>query len=184
MVLRIRIVAALVLVAALVAGCGRASSPTRPVTPDPGNAFYACGSWSPQKPAVGVAVFDLHVIGSDPRAAIEGAGGTVLHEYQVPLVRARLTVRAVQDLHAAGAVWFARQVGERQPLEFDGVVAIPTPLSPADLDFLAAAGVTVVEVAYGGGAFRARIPDAATPALRQYPGVRYVELNTVACVSK
>lgn len=174
--------AVLVLLATVMVGCGRASSPTRPPAPDPGNALFACGSWSPQEPTVGVAVFDLHVPGADPRQAIRDAGGVILHEYGVPLLRVRLRVDAVRDLYGVRYLWSARQVSEDQPPQFDGIVGTSTPLSAADRDFLESVGVIVLQEYPGGVRFiRALIPDAAVPALRQYPGVSSVEVNSLAC---
>ncbi|MEO5616476.1 MAG: hypothetical protein ABIS67_01785 [Candidatus Eisenbacteria bacterium] len=133
-------------------------------------------------PTVADAVFDLNVIGPEPIEAIRRAGGTILHVFQVPLVRVSLPVRSVSSLANDGHVRFAREVEAGRAPDFDGVIGLPTPLSAADREFLESLGVTNIETPLHGHAIRATIPDLAVPSIRIHPGVYAVEMNNFACV--
>jgi hypothetical protein len=175
----IAIPALLLPVAALLASCSP-DSVTAP-TPCDGPSTFACGAWSPCRPEAASATFDLDVT---PGAieAIRRAGGTIVHEYNVSKVRAVLPVDAVPGLASARMVCAAFQVSPESGFDFRGLIGIPTPLTPDDREFLAAAGVTSIREYSFIDAIAATIPDAAVPIIRDRPGVRVVEIDGIICI--
>ena len=69
-----------------------------------------------------MAEFDLGVGAATTADAIRQAGGTVLHEFNVPLIRARLPVSAVPDL--VRHVGYAVETRPEDGLEFDGLIGL------------------------------------------------------------
>ena len=178
--------ALLISVAALLAGCGHDSGvDPRPVLVDEPSTYvgpwnYLCGAWNPSHPTVASATFDLHV---SPGAVekIREAGGTIVHEFNVPIVRAYLPVDAVPRLASTGHIWAALQVAPDSAFDFGGIIGIPTPLSGDDRNFLESAGVTIIQEFNHSDAIYALIPDASVPAIRSRPSVRGLEINSIAC---
>lgn len=70
----------------------------------------------------------------------------MLHEFHVPLVRARLPVAAVPGLVNMRDVFHALEVGPEDTFEFDGLIGIPVPLSAHDQAFLESVGVKVITI--------------------------------------
>jgi hypothetical protein len=173
--------------AALFSGCGHESSLVAPLLqpapagppPCAGLAQYYCDAWQHCRPQAATATFDLLVSGAGGLDAIRQAGGTVLHEFNVPLVRATLPVDAVPTLWHDRWINHAREVAPESPFEFEGLIVLPLPLSTADREFLELSGVSIT---YESRALIvARIPDAAVPTIRNHPGVRFVEANGYEC---
>jgi hypothetical protein len=136
------------------------------------------GGWYPEEPKAANALFDVF-LGS--RDAILASGGQIVHEFNLPVVRAHLPVSAVPTLQAN----FVQSV-EGPPNEFilsEILVGFLQPSSTDDADFLLNLGAaSVAEVYPGSSSYLVRsIPDESIPAIRANPRVRYVTLNLVAC---
>jgi hypothetical protein len=114
--------------------------------------------------------------------AIADSGGTLLHEYHVAIVRARIAVSAVQGLIDDGLVGSAIGNSPGDPFQFEGLIRIPTPLSSADRAFLISLQVVVLEET-DMDVVRARIPDASVPAIQAHATVSGVEADTVICLT-
>jgi len=171
---------------ALLASCGHESVVEPQVAvvesmPCAGPSMFACGSWSPCRPNPAAAVFDLDMSAHGSVEAIRQAGGTIVHEFNVPIVRALLPVDAIPGLVSSRQISAAFEVPPESALDFGGFIGIPLPLTSDDREFLASAGVTIKHEFTSIDAVFALIPDAAVPAIRIRPGVRYVEINGVAC---
>jgi len=146
-----------------------------------GPSMFACGHWSPCRPDSATATFDLDVIAPGSVEAIRKAGGTIVHEFNVPIVRAFLPVDAIPGLVNSRQVWAAFEVPPGSGLDFRGIIAFSLPLTSDDREFLASAGVTIKQEIPWVDALTALIPDAAVPAIRMRPGVRHVEIDGVIC---
>jgi hypothetical protein len=174
---------------AVVLGC---SDHTLSPSPDPAGVQYLwtpCVSvqsypydpnsgWYPERPKAANALFDVF-LGS--RDAILASGGQIVHEFNLPVIRAHLPVSAVPTLQAN----FVQSV-EGSPNEFtlsEIVVGFLQPSSTDDADFLLNLGAaSVAEIYPGSSSYLVRsMPDEAIPAIRANSRVRYVELNLVAC---
>lgn len=175
---------------ALLLGCARATAPVVPPEPpapdpppNPGNALFVCGKWSPQAPTVELAAFDLLVVGDAPIEEIRRAGGTVLHAYQVPLVRALVPVDAIPRLGSGLHIVHAQEVSVDGPLAFRGSVGFVGAATDADVELLRQLGVTDMRVGYRGLYVEGDIPDAAVGAIRDHERVRWVEAKSYACLA-
>ena len=136
------------------------------------------GGWYPEEPKAANALFDVF-LGS--RDAILASGGQIVHEFNMPVVRAHLPVSAVPTLQAN----FVQSV-EGPPNEFilsEILVGFLQPSTTDDADFLLNLGAaSVAEVYPGFSSYLVKsIPDESIPAIRANPRVRYVTLNLVAC---
>jgi len=136
------------------------------------------GGWHPERPKATNALFDVF-LGS--RDAILASGGQIVHEFNLPVIRAHLPVSAVPTLQAN----FVQSV-EGSPNEFtlsEIVVGFLQPSSTDDADFLLSLGAASVAEGYPGSSsyLVKSMPDEAIPAIRANSRVRYVELNLVAC---
>jgi len=172
----------LVLSAAGVLGCGRETTVQGVVAPPPEPctepASFICSAWRPCEPSVVTAVFEIQAAGPAIRDAIERAGGTVLHEYHVTLIRARLHVSSVPALVRRSV---ALQVRPDQGLEFDGLITFPHSVTTSDRGFLESIGVTVLREFQSIPVIYALIPDAAVPAILSRAEGMYVEVNRYIC---
>jgi hypothetical protein len=180
-------VRAAILVAMLLGGCGGDDSTTVVVPPPPPGpctaiGTFACGAWDPCEPEGPDQEFEFHARVPAASAAIADSGGTVLHEYHVPIVRARIAVSAVEGLIAGGLVGSAIGNSPGAPFQFVGLIRIPTPLSSADRAFLISLQVVVLEE-HDMDFIRARIPDASVPAIEAHSGVSGIEADTIICLT-
>jgi hypothetical protein len=178
---------ALVLLTAGLCGCGSEdetvpSAPLPPPGPCTAIASFACRAWDPCRPDGPEQEFEFAARTPGAVGAISDSGGTVLHVYHVPIVRARIAVSAVEGLISGGLVGSATGNSPGDPFQFEGVIRIPTPLSSADRAFLISVQVVVLEES-DFDFVRARIPDASVPAIRNHASVTAVEADTVICIT-
>ena len=141
-------------------------------------------AWYPEKPKAATALFDVF-LGS--RDAVLASGGQIVHEFNMPVIRAYVPVAAVPTLQAN----FVQSV-EGSPNEFtlsEILVTFPQPSSTEDVDFLLSLGAASVTdtypwpTSYPYKSYLVKsMPDESIPAIRANPRVRYVELNLVACL--
>src|SRR5262249_53825246 len=177
------------LLPAILLGCDHAPDVAKPTRPsqsvaDPGTALFACGRWMSGVPSTEIASFDLEVTDLDARAAIERAGGKILHEYYVPMIRARLPVSAVPGLWSSRAIGAAFEVPAGKPPEFNGCIITTMAASDADLSFFQSVGVRLWPGANAGGHTTiATIPDGVVPAILSHPGVQAVYRTSTVCVA-
>jgi len=142
------------------------------------------GGWHPEKPKAATALFDVF-LGS--RDAVLASGGQIVHEFNMPVIRAYVPVAAVPTLQAN----FVQSV-EGSPNEFtlsEILVTFPQPSSTEDVDFLLSLGAASVTdtypwpTSYPYKSYLVKsMPDESIPAIRANPRVRHVELNLVACL--
>jgi hypothetical protein len=163
-------------------------SAAAPISP-PGRATYifACDTWTPEVPMANAALYDVFFGVTDPldpgeepseedRKAIDAAGGTILYEFNVPMIRARLKTSVVQQLEAN----FVRSVANPRAYMVDALIGMPVPLLDEDRLFLEALGAEILHE-IGTLGISAIVPDEAVPLIRAHAGVRYVEQNGFVC---
>ena len=186
------IVPRMVMVVLLASGCTDNLGPERG---DPAQyvldpVSYVCGGWSPSQPTVSLGLFDVFWglegpgdVGTGPKlkhqAAVLDAGGTIVHEFHVPMIRAILAPRSVPGLGAnmvtgvPDATVFTVNVGVGYNRGFtDGDIEL----------FESLGGVVTHQWAFING-IAGELPDSAIPILRARPEVRYVEGDGVMCLA-
>ncbi len=151
---------------------------------------YACGGWSPSEPNVNLGLFDifwglreLGDVGTGPRsehrAAVLEAGGTLVHQFNVPMIRAILSLRRVPELGAN----LVTGVPDASVFIVDVGVGYSRRLTDSDIDFFESLGGAVTHRFTSINAIAGELPDSAIPMLRARPEVRYVEGNGVSCLA-
>lgn len=147
---------------------------------------YACGGWGPVVPSREVALLDIYFgrrtledPGDRPReeslAQVEALGGTVVHTFHLPMARAIMSVDSVPALSAN----FVNGVPDADDFRVEVLVLISTPLSEGERAFFESVGATDLhEYSFF---ISALAPDASIPAIREHPGVGYVEGNGIDC---
>lgn len=194
---------AVVVACAVVAfvGCDPPFAPPMPPPGDPaqfelGPALYACDRWSPGTPGAPHrwGLFDLHFGRrglDDPNdrplpehlAEIRQHNGRVLHEFNVPRVRAILQVGAVPELSAGVVV----AVTDADRLSVDVSVQWDFAATDAQLEYIRTLGGVIENdypaYLYGASRISATVPDSAIPLIRALDGVSYVEAHGIGCLS-
>jgi hypothetical protein len=115
---------------------------------------------------------------------IEAHGGTVLHRFEAPLVRARLPVARLEAL-VAGEAWVTvRAVPD--PMRTDVPVEVLFDGMTADdlVGTLGGLGGRVTRTYTGLPLVEGIVPDHALPALAATPGVARIRLAGIYCVTR
>ncbi|MFQ5702970.1 MAG: hypothetical protein ACE5HT_03015 [Gemmatimonadales bacterium] len=157
-------------------------------------AFYRCGRWI-NKPDVRFGLFDVRAtpIGETEQTdrpsdllldRISSLGGVVVHEFNVPLVRAVIALGAIPEIEGASSGLSgtdARAVTDAS--EFSVTVSIRYVVDPSDSDL-----ARIVEL--GGEVFStfrtavgAVVPDLTIPVLRGQPEIENVGLRGGGCLA-
>jgi hypothetical protein len=158
----------------------------RPIELPPGQTdyFYRCGGWEPEEPRAAVGLFDIFYgrrTAEDPddgpydwhREDVRSVGGRIVHEFNLPVLRARLRVSEIPKLRAG----FLISVDRPRDHTIDGLIGIPLPLSESHQSALDELGVTILGEITTINVLHAFFPDESIPAIRALDGVRYVEYN-------
>lgn len=152
-----------------------------------GAVEFACNNWQPSKPNIALGLFDI-VYGlqgpSDPGlgptqaalAAIQKANGTIVHTYNVPMVRALLPPNAVATL-GANHIYGVADACDLSV--HDVIVGYKATVTTSDIALIQSLGGTVDQNL--GSYLIVTMPDSAIRALRSQPQVEYVELNLIRC---
>lgn len=140
---------------------------------------YQPGYWTPEEPRPARWLFDVWLVS---REQVVAAGGEIVHEYHLPVIRARLPVSAVPTL-VANRVRSAEDTPNEYILS-DVIIGFVQPPTDQDLEFLQSLGVTGFYPGYLGAAWgmAQRVPDESIPDILANPRVRYVELNIGGCI--
>jgi len=162
----------------------RFSQAAPPAHSPPGRTVYLfiCGTWEPEEPKAAWGLFDVFfgIHGGPTEAqlhAIQNAGGRIVYEFNLPVVRARLPVSAVPLVEAE----YVQSVSRPNVHADDVIIGIPLPLSDLDRQFLDDIGAIVLNEFDFIDAIHAIVPDESIPALALLPGVSYIELNGFRC---
>jgi hypothetical protein len=192
------------LLVGLVATCFGATctSPTGPPTAPSlllpftiiNNVSYAffCGRWGVQPPATRTLI-DLFLFGSSADApgeaqvaAVEAAGGQVVHRFNAPAVRAVIDVDALPALGALpdATVDWARTVTDSSAFLVDVVVVFDhTPTADDVAAMTNGGGVIIRTIAFSNFTLlEGNVADATLPGLRARPGVTEVDLDVFGCL--
>lgn len=145
---------------------------------------YSCDLWSPEEPEVEYGLFDVLWPRGDvndshdepsasQRQTILDAGGTIVHTFNVPMIRAILPVAAIPE-----AFWGPISVtGVPDADEFP--VAVFVGFYASDLSDIASVIESFDGVVHSVSAFTraasATVPDESIPGLRDHPLTAYVQ---------
>ncbi len=140
---------------------------------------YACERWTPAQPVAAVDLFDVFGPSNVLRQAVLQAGGRIVHEFNVPTVRARLRVSEIPGLPLG---FYAISVEQPNRYPVDAIIGFRAAVTDTDRAFLASVGATILKEYRFIHAVHAIVPDEAIPAVRANPSVRYVELNVIGCL--
>ena len=193
----------IVTLAALVA-CQDAMGPDRgdPAQYALSGVDYACSRWSPAEPTARLGLFDVSfpplqfqglnsTKGGPPPSAeqrhmILALGGTIVHEFQLPIIRAILPTRNVPRLFASRTAGSDHLAGVSDPTDLTVYAAIgyTRAITAADTTYLQALGVHIQEVMTSFPSVHATIPDSAVGVLRARAEIQYVEPFGAACLAK
>jgi hypothetical protein len=150
---------------------------------------YTCGGWSSQ-PTVSLGLFDVFwgLEGPDDvrtgpklkhQAAVLDAGGTIVHEFHVPMIRAVLAPRRVPELGAN----MVTGVPDATVFTVNVTVGYNRGFTDGDIElFESLGGVVTHQWAFING-IAGELPDSAIPILRARPEVLYVDGSGVACLA-
>lgn len=145
--------------------------------------LYMCGTWlSTPPPEVGL--YDVYLpyggetggyLGpSDTlRQIVIRAGGTIVHEFNFPAVRAEVRVSNVAGTLPNGG--YILTVDDPNQYPVDAFVGFQSAVTDTDRVFLTSLGATIVDEFGFGAAVEAIVPDEAIPTVRANPRVKYVE---------
>lgn len=185
-----------------VAACQDAMGPDRG---DPaqyalsGFAFY-CSHWSPEQPTVKVGLFDVlfpatHYQGlnstkgglppsDEQRHVILALGGTIVHQFQVPIIRAIFPINNVPRLFGSRTTRpnYLRGISDPTDLNVSAAIGYTRAITVSDTAYLRALGVQINHV-FSFPAIQATLPDSAVGLLRARPEVQYVEAGGIGCVT-
>lgn len=168
----------------LLSGCASADDMVGPHRADPAqyvlqvNFQYVCGRWFPFEPPVELGLFDVHFgrrSPADPETgptekhlkAILDAGGTIVHRFHVPSVRAVLPVRAVPSLDA-----FTRGVTDAEDLSLPVSVGFKSTVDPS---VVSRRGGIITGIHSALGSLHAIVQDRVIPSIRSESSVKWVE---------
>lgn len=115
------------------------------------------------------------------RALVKAHGGRVLHEFNVPAVRARIVLSRIPDLVQAGFWILVREVPDATRYDVPLTMGFVRSLGDADIERFATLGGQVTYRFDVIDALAGVLPDRSIPALRQWTGVEYVQPETVYC---
>lgn len=116
------------------------------------------------------------------RALVTAHGGRVLHEFNVPAVRARIVLSRIPDLVQAGFWILVREVPDATRYDVPLTMGFVRPLVDADIELFASLGGQVTYRFDFIDALAGVLPDRSIPTLRQRPDVEYVQPETVFCL--
>lgn len=177
------------------------SLPAVPSEPEPAllspRYSYTCGFWSPQDPPAGRTLVDFFTTSDgtglrpslESLEAIASIDGRVEHIYHVPIVRA-----LVDPLRAATLVGLrnghfvashVETVTDRTRFEVMVIVVLDHRPTDSDIDAAEALGATIKHrweyVLWG---YSAVVEDAQIPAMRELPGVAWLERDSFGCLDE
>jgi hypothetical protein len=181
--------------AVAISACARPTTPSAVDGVIPGQQdVFVCGRWSPHDPGAGVALLDFLTLGEAPGGgptdaavgAITGAGGQIIYEFHVPMVRALVDLPRVPSLlgglyNPSTVLAAARTVNDQYRFDASLIVMLTHPVSEEDIRSVQALGATVTNIFRGFAGYAVTIPDAAIPALRALARVKRLELNGYGC---
>lgn len=187
---RRKLIASMLLIGPVLAACGDPGPRGRPDPADVAldSVQFACGDWSPSEPDVALGLFDVfwgqegsEDPGTGPRpehrAAVLAAGGTVVHEFHVPMIRAILPPERVPDLDAN----LVTGVQDATAFRVDVFVGYGRAVTPEDIAFFESLGGVVTRRYANIHLFSGHVPNAAIAPLRARSEVAYVEGIGVGC---
>lgn len=152
---------------------------------------FACGGWSPSSPLATRTLIDLRFwkdgIATEPAtedvAAVEAAGGRIVHRFHGPMVRAELDVGAVPGLAwPGGPLSSAATVPDPGAFEITLIVMLDHNLTAEDLQAVEALGGRVTHEYHTLEGYAVVIDDARVPEVRGLPGVELAGFAAVYCV--
>jgi hypothetical protein len=151
---------------------------------------FVC-EWEPRPPSTKRVVVDLSLHASNygriPNAedvrAVQAAGGRVLYQFRVALLRAELDTGAVRALVKGRAAIANAAFTVPDTTKFDANVQIfyERAITDADKDALRALGV--VEVDQSDPVLEASVPDSLIPRIEVLPGVQFVRATGWGCAA-
>jgi hypothetical protein len=116
---------------------------------------------------------------------VTSQGGRVLHEFNVPAVRARILLSRVPDLVQRGRWIMVRTVPDPTRYDVPRLIAgFNRPLDDTDVELFASLGGRVEYRWDFINALAGIVPDRSIPALRDRADVEYVEADSVVCVGQ
>ena len=151
---------------------------------------YACGGWFPSEPTVSLGLFDLFWglegpddAGTRPkpehRTAVLEVGGTIVHQFHLPMIRAILAPSSVSELGTN----MATGVPDATAFTLDVAVGYSRSVTDDDIALFESLGGVVTHQFINFDAITGVLPDSAIPILRARPEVRFVEGNGVSCLA-
>src|SRR2546426_2079581 len=151
---------------------------------------FVC-EWEPRPPITNRVIVDLSLRASNygrmPNAedvrAVQAAGGRVLYQFRVALLRAELDTGAVRALVKGPAAIANAVFTVPDTTKFDANVQIfyDRAITDADKDTLRTFGV--VEVDQSDPVLEASVPDSLIPRIGALPGVHFVRATGWGCAA-
>jgi hypothetical protein len=174
----------------LAAGCGsdEVTAPKMPVPPSQVERYevdsvtFVCGTWHPRPCDKGTGLFDvvLGAQGSRPtdsqRSVIRAAGGTIVFEFNAPIIRAVLDTAAVRKVGRE-----AHGVPDAFAFPVRVVVMFEQPPTASDIKALADLGAVILSAYPYSGVMAAIVPDSAIPTIRKMAQVLAVDPDAILC---
>jgi hypothetical protein len=113
--------------------------------------------------------------------AVTARGGTVLHRFNAPAVRARIDLARIPDLVEHEHFVHVLTVPEPRRYDLRVIVGYARALTAADTDRIAALGGRVAREFPALEMLVVELPDRSIPSLRQDRDVRWVEVDGAVC---
>lgn len=152
---------------------------------------FASGAWQPASPPATRTLIDLRFwkdgIATEPApedvAAVEAAGGRIVHRFHGPMARAELDISAVPGLAwPRGPLNSAATVPDPGAFEIALIVMLDHDLTADDLRAVEALGGRVTHEYHALEGYAVVIDDARVPEVRGLPGVELAGFSAVYCV--
>jgi hypothetical protein len=148
--------------------------------------------WEPRPPITKRVIVDLSLRASNygrmPNAedvrAVQAAGGRVLYQFRVALLRAELDTGAVRSLVKGPAAIANAAFTVPDTTKFDATVQIfyDRAITDADMEALRALGVAEIDQAPN-PVLEASVPDSLIPLIAALPRVQYVRATGWGCAA-
>lgn len=175
----------------LLAACGKDPATEPSQVPDDSSAlaaWYTCSAWFPKEPSEPTVLADVlfsdNAIGEPSdrplerhRQRIREAGGTIVFEYHVTMIRAMLPVSGIPSLRANSV----RVVRDDEPYVVQISVRFRAPVTDEDIEWLEALGGVQIRRSLLSNWVSATVADDVLPLLRRDPRVDLVDSTAFAC---
>lgn len=160
-----------------------------------GGVIYACGGWATQRPPEVPIIVDLifsaliNVASPGPAPqsvqAVLKQGGTIIHEFSFPGVRAALRPAAIEQLVGTSLGTVANVAVAAPPSGSGNVrtsIVVDEGVETAVVQTLETLGGVIWHVSSTGTGISAVVPASKLLDLASAPGVRSVEVFSVGCL--